>query len=164
MIQVIRRLALTIIGLSLFTPAYNPTAQAKQVAAQAKGQAAPNPLVTSMLIRSTLIAVNHANLTNNYAVLRSLSSPSFQRVNSGEKLSRVFAKLRRKKFDLSPVVLYRPILAQPATVQRDGRLRLTGFFDTKPARVAFDLLYTRLADKWKLEAIAVNVGRPAKKR
>ncbi len=162
MIRATQCLVTAITCLCLLCPLYTTSAQSKQVAVKSNGQEPPNPLVTSMLIRSTLIAVNHANLTNNYAVLRSLSSPTFQIANSGKKLRKIFAKLRGKKFDLSPVVLYRPILAQPASILKDGRLRLTGFFNTKPARVAFDLLYSRFASKWKLEAIAVNVGKPRK--
>jgi len=41
----------------------------------------PDPYKLNMLIRTTLIALNHANRTGNYTVLRDLSAPAFARTN-----------------------------------------------------------------------------------
>ena len=41
-----------------------------------------------ILIRSTLLAANHANLTGNYTVLRELGTPDFQQTNNSARHSR----------------------------------------------------------------------------
>jgi hypothetical protein len=43
-----------------------------------------------ILIRSTLLALDHANKTGNYTVLRDLGSPGFQ-TNTDARLAEIFA-------------------------------------------------------------------------
>ena len=61
-----------------------------------------------ILIRTTLVALQQANQTGNYNVLRGLTAPEFQKSNSAEKLAQSFASLRAKNFDLSGVVVLDP--------------------------------------------------------
>ena len=48
-----------------------------------------------ILIRSTLLALDHANKTGNYSVLRALGSPGFQKLTV-ERLAEIFAKQRNE--------------------------------------------------------------------
>ena len=41
-----------------------------------------------MLINSAMIALNQANATGNYTVLRDMAAPGFQRANSPERLAK----------------------------------------------------------------------------
>lgn len=109
----------------------------------------PDDFKLNILIRSTVIAVNQANKTNNYAVLRGLGSPRFQEANSAEKLGEIFEALRSTKFDLSPVLFFTPKLLQAPSLD-GGMLRLTGFFDTAPQRVSFDMLFEDVKGEWLL--------------
>ena len=91
------------------------------------------------LVRTTLLALNDANRTGNYTVLRDLAAPSFRERNSAADLAQIFAELRRARLDLSMAAIMAPELdAQPA-LDADRRLRLKGSYPTQPNRVVFDL-------------------------
>lgn len=119
--------------------------------------AAPHPNQVLILIRSTLLAVNQANLTGNYSVLRELGTPGFQQSNSSGRLSDGFKNLRDRNLDLSPVAVLTPQLN--GSVNPDGRLRLTGFFPSRPERVNFDLAYLKKNERWFIDGIALNTAR-----
>jgi len=120
----------------------------------------PDPYRLNMLIRTTLIALNHANRTGNYTVLRDLSAPAFQRTNNAARLAEIFATLRKRDLDLSPILFFQPKLSQPASINENGLLRLTGFFDTKPERISFDMLFQSVGEIWQLFGVAVDVSPP----
>ncbi|MGE0023149.1 MAG: hypothetical protein AB7S70_05890 [Hyphomicrobium sp.] len=134
-----------------------PNAGAKEAA---DAPAVPNNYTLELLIRTTIIAVNQANATGNYSVLRDLSAPSFQSANDQARLAEIFAALRARKLDLSPILVFTPKLVQPPAIGKDGRLRLTGFFDTRPERVVFDLLFEKVESKWRLFGVALDVAAP----
>jgi len=54
----------------------------------------PDQYKLNLLIRTTIIAINQANKTGNYTVVRDLAAPDFQNVNSAEKLAEIFTGLR----------------------------------------------------------------------
>src|SRR2546429_4997849 len=60
-----------------------------------------------ILIRSALLALDQANKTGNYTVLRDLGSPDFQ-ANSAARLAEIFAQQRRDNIDLSGVAGVHP--------------------------------------------------------
>ena len=129
----------------------------------------PNPLppIPSsdrliMLINSALIALNQANATGNYTVLRDMAAPGLRRANSPERLAQAFANLRSRKLDLAPVLLYEPKLYQKPEINAKGMLRITGFFPTAPERVNFDLIFQPVWGQWRLFGISANtVPAPA---
>jgi hypothetical protein len=131
-----------------------------------KGAPAPenaNPQVTLpvsveqalYLIRSTLLTLNDANRTGNYTVLRDLSAPDFQARNTAADLAQIFADLRRRNFDLFAVALAAPQLSTPPYLDPDKRLRLTGFFPTRPLQINFDLIFQIVNGHWRLFGISV---------
>src|SRR5262249_62282186 len=113
-----------------------------------------------ILIRTTLIALQQANQTGNYSVLRGLTHPDFQSANSAEKLAQIFANLRAKNFDLSGVVVLEPQLTVVPEVYENGVMRMAGFFPSVPLQVYFELQFIPVQGVWKLLAIGVNVGSP----
>ena len=82
------------------------------------------------LVRSTLMALDDANRTGNYSVLRQLASPAFQTANSAERLAEVFTSQRERNLDLSVAALGQP------RQRMDQAARPTGVFpnSTKPGR------------------------------
>ena len=119
----------------------------------------PDPVGLNLLIRSTLMALNHANLSGNYSVLRDLGAPAFQRFNSAAALSEKFSGLRKSKVDFTGIFYFNPNLSQQPTLQ-DGRfLRLTGHIPTQPYQIDFDLAYQNAEGQWQLVAIAVGVSQ-----
>ncbi|MFZ2159602.1 MAG: hypothetical protein WAV72_26250, partial [Bradyrhizobium sp.] len=51
-----------------------------------------------VLVRSALLALDQANKTGNYTVLRDLGAPAFQ-VNTAARLAEIFAKQRNDNLD-----------------------------------------------------------------
>ncbi len=127
----------------------------------------PPPEAMIIMIRSSLVALTHANQTNNYTVLNALGSQNFKTANSPARLGEIFAPFRTNKIDLAPVVFVTPQLARQPSFQ-NGRLRLVGFFPTQPMRVEYDLSFEPEGGIWRLFAISVNLtqmaGQPTQAR
>lgn len=118
----------------------------------------PDEYRLNLLIRGAIIALNQANMTGNYSVLRELGTPSFQMTNNPARLAEIFASLRARKLDLSPIMFFNPkLVAQPA-IQDNQILRLTGFFPTAPEQVNFDLAFQLFGNQWMLAGIAVSMS------
>jgi len=115
----------------------------------------PDSQGLAVLIQNTLIALNHANLTGNYSVLRDLAAPGFQKLNSPKQLAAAFADLRLRNINLSPIVLYQPKLLGNPTIDDKGFLRVAGFYDTQPLQVHFNLVFQPVAAVWRLFEISV---------
>ncbi len=128
-----------------------------QSGAPRSGPAMPDSLKMNMLIRTTLIALSQANATGNYSVLRDLGSPDFQLNNTQAKLTEAFTELRRRKLDFSPVLFFDPKLVREPTIDDAGRLRLTGFIDTQPEQVTFDMMFAQVNNEWRLFGVAVEM-------
>jgi len=110
-----------------------------------------------ILIRSALLALDQANKTGNYTVLRDLGAPGFQ-VNTAAKLAEIFAKQRNDNLDLSGVAAIDPQLSLLPQIETNGMLHMAGFFPSVPARVNFELVFAPANGQWRLFGISVNVG------
>ena len=137
----------------------------KEKPSAAQQKAAPKPTLPdayklNLLIRSTIIAVNQANQTGNYTVLRELASPNFQKGNSKAQLAKIFAALRKRNLDLTPIMFFDPKLVTAPDIDASGMLRLTGFMPTQPEQVLFDLAFESVEGKWRLFGIAIDVQPP----
>jgi hypothetical protein len=138
-------------------PAAAPAAKGQKQASPASPIAVPPPEALLALIRSALIALDHANWTDNYTVLRELGGPGLQRYSSAQ-LGTIFAGLRQQNVDLLPVAVVTPQLTQAPTISREGLLQLIGFFPTQPRRIEFHIVYQPVAQQWKLFGLTVNLA------
>jgi hypothetical protein len=118
----------------------------------------PDVYRLNIMIRSSIIALNQANETGNYTVLLDLAAPSFRAANDSSRLSQIFARLRQRNLDLSPILFFTPKLIQQPQVAPNGFLRLVGYFPTAPERVNFDLYFQMVGDEWKLFGIGVEMS------
>ena len=142
-----------------------PEAQQPFKVAQASDppQSAPRPAQIDrngviILIREALLALDQANKTGNYSVLRDLGSPSFQN-NNPARLAEIFAKQRNENVDLSGVAVIDPQLTLLPQIEASGLLHMTGFFPSVPTQVNFDLAYAAVNGQWRLFGISVALGR-----
>jgi hypothetical protein len=117
--------------------------------------AAPDSSTVLKLIWSAMAAVDHANQTGNYSVLRDLGAPSFQANNNAATLAGVFAALRAQRTDLSNALVVIPALEFAPAVLPNGLLRIRGNFPLRPNPIGFDLLYQNISGQWRLFGIAV---------
>jgi len=122
--------------------------------------ALPDDVRIVLMIRNTVLALNQANLTGNYSVLRDMGTPAFQMTNSQARLAEIFASLRGRKLDLSPVMVFNPKLLTPPALQDGQVLKLAGFFPTTPEQVRFEIAYQHYGEQWLLAGLAVSVSAP----
>ncbi|UPK00490.1 hypothetical protein IVB05_22270 [Bradyrhizobium sp. 170] len=111
-----------------------------------------------ILIRSSLLALDQANKTGNYTVLRDLGAPGFQS-NSAARLGEIFAKLRNDNLDLSGVAVIDPQLNLLPQIETNGLMRMAGFFPSVPTQVNFDLSFAPVNGQWRLFGISVSIGQ-----
>lgn len=134
--------------------------------AQQQQQAAAKPANIDrngvlMLVRSTLLALDAANKTGNYTVLRDLGAPGFQAANTAARLSEIFASQRNDKLDLSGVAVIDLQLSLLPQIEPSGMMRMAGFFPSVPSQVNFELLFAPVDSQWRLFGLSVNVGQSA---
>ncbi len=132
-------------------------AQPAQVQASAPEQAQvalPDSLTIAKLIWSTMAAVDHANATGNYSVLRDLGAPSFQANNNAATLAGVFQSVRDRRVDLSTTLLVTPSFEIGPRIE-NGLLRVRGVFPLRPTGIGFDLLFQPVQGRWALFGIAL---------
>jgi hypothetical protein len=108
------------------------------------------------LIRSTLLTLNDANRSGNYTVLRDLAAPDFQARNTAADLAQIFVDFRRNNIDLYNAALLAPELTVAPALDAEKRLRLTGFFATRPRQITFDLLFQAVGGQWRLFGISIT--------
>lgn len=113
-----------------------------------------------MLVRSTLLALDHANKTGNYTVLRDLGAPGFQ-VNTAARLAEIFAKQRGDKLDLSGVAVIDPQLSLLPQIEPNGLLHMAGFFPSVPSQVNFELMFAPVEGQWRVFGVSLSVGQSA---
>ena len=114
-----------------------------------------------MLVRSALLALDQANKTGNYTVLRDLGAPGFQAANTAAKLSEIFAQQRNDKLDLSGVAVIDPQLTLLPQIEQNGMMHMAGFFPSVPSQVNFELLFAPVEGQWRLFGLSVTVGQSA---
>jgi hypothetical protein len=137
--------------------------QSQQNPAPSAPQVAPKPAQIDrngvlMLIRSSLLALDQANKTGNYTVLRDLGAPGFQ-TNTAARLAEIFAKQRSDNLDLSGVAVIDPQLSLLPQIEANGLMHMAGFFPSVPTQVNFELMYAPVSGQWRLFGISVNIGQ-----
>lgn len=109
----------------------------------------------TVLARSTLLALQHANLTEDYAVLWRLAAPDFQKANPPARLAEIFTELRRRRLDLSIAAVTEPMWSTRPMIDGNGKLKLTGAFPARGGHLRFDLDYVPLQGLWRMTGVTV---------
>jgi len=116
---------------------------------------APNAYELTILVNASLNALNHANRTGNYSVLRDLGAPSFRHMNSQKKLEQIFAAHRRRKLDISAALLYAPVFSTAPKIDAKGFLHLKGHMPTEPFHLNFSLIFEKSDRQWRIMALSI---------
>jgi hypothetical protein len=138
-------------------------AQAPKSPAQNAAPAPPHPAQIDrngvlILVRNTILALDQANKTGNYTVLRDLGAPGFQ-ANTAARLAEIFASQRRDNLDLSGVAVIDPQLTVLPQIEANGMMRMAGFFPSVPQQVNFEMLFAPVGGQWRLFGLSVNIGQ-----
>lgn len=130
-------------------------AQAPAPAPAANQAGVPDPIVINKLVWSAMAALDQANQTGNYSVLRDMGAPSFQTNNSAATLGGIFQSLRNQQVDLGYTLVVAPTYQFPPAIVQGGLLRVRGTFPLRPATIGFDLLFQNISGQWRIFGIAV---------
>ena len=132
-------------------------------AAPAVAQKVPVPIVQEVLIKSTLMTFNDANITANYDILHAKSSKPFRDQFPPDKLKEAFKVFADNRVDLKIVSAKTPIASREPGINDNGVLILYGYFDTTPSHVYYELEFIMSDGDWKPIRIDVNVRKPDQK-
>ena len=153
----LKRAAFSLSGVALLALAGPVQAQTGSAAAPpAAAMPVPGDLELAKLIWSTIAAIDHANQSGNYSVLRDISSPAFQIANDPARLAQIFGSLRENRVDLSNSLLLAPVYNGPAQVGAGNILRVRGSFGLRPTAIAFDFEFQWFNGKWRLFGVGIS--------
>ena len=113
----------------------------------------PSQLELSKLLWSTIAAVDHANQSGNYSVLRDISAQTFQVNFNPARLTEIFAGLRNLNIDLSNALLVPPTYYEAPQMVTADAFRVRGVFQLRPISIGFDVYYQWEQGRWKLLGI-----------
>ena len=140
-----------------------PAAQAPQAKQELKMETAQ--LVG--LIKSTIMALQHANQTGNYSVLRDLGTPVFRERFDQAQLTAVFYNLRSRGINFTPILFLPANLTKQPEMTEGNELHVVGDFQTQPLRIQYDLLFLQIDGVWRINGMAVDavpVSSPQRRR
>jgi len=129
-----------------------PAAQAPQ----AKQELKMESVQLVGLIKSTIMALQHANQTGNYSVLRDLGTPVFRERFDQAQLTAVFYNLRSRGINFTPILFLPANLTKQPEMTEGNELHVVGDFQTQPLRIQYDLLFLQIDGVWRINGMAVD--------
>jgi hypothetical protein len=118
----------------------------------------PSERMLEVLVKTSLLSFNDANVTGNYTVLHDKLSKPFRQEFPPEKLKEVFKEFSEKNIDIELIAALKPAYEPPPSVDSEGKLVVKGFFPTEPNRVNFNLAFIPSDGEWKLVRLNVKLG------
>ena len=111
-----------------------------------------------VLIRTSLLTLNDAILTDNFTVLRDRISPTVRAQNTSGRLSQIFSPLTAQRLNLSAVAILSPELTKAPSIDADNRLHVSGFYPGDGIQTNFDLTFEMVRRRWRLYGLSVNIS------
>lgn len=137
--------------------AARPPAGSANTTSVHKSQTNPSLAASQIfLIRSTLSALNDANQTGNYTVLRDTAAPTFSQKYTAADLALAFTNLRNNP-RFSEACAGTPSLIEPSRSTPDGTIQFRGQMGPREAQLQFNIQYQRIANRYRLSALAVTL-------
>ena len=114
----------------------------------------PSEQFQEVLIKSTLLTFNDANLTGNYTVLHAKLAKPFRDKFGPDKLKQAFKSFADKNAEMRGIILKPPVATTATKIDERGALVVRGYFDTAPSRVFYEFDFLPSEGEWK----AINLG------
>ncbi len=115
----------------------------------------PTAKVEEVMVKTSLLTLNDANLTGNYDVLHARMAKAFRERFSADTLKQAFKSFAGHHIDAIAGMAIVP--TDDPAIDDKGALHLRGYFDTTPSRLSYELDYAVSEGEWKLIAIDVKV-------
>lgn len=119
----------------------------------------PSDAQLQEMTRTTILDFNDAIKSGDFSNFHRTVSKPFQKQASPEKMADAFKAFTEAKIDFSEVETLPATYSPPASIKRTSgvkHLQATGFYETTPRKMKFDLKYVPEGKDWKLIAIEVN--------
>ena len=113
----------------------------------------------NVLVRTTLMTFNDANMTGNYAVFIAKASKQFQSQISPEKLTASLESFRVNRLFFESVVAARYDSTEKPAIDPEGGLNLGGAFKTDAMEVKYKLRFIQNDNVWKLLGFNVDAKK-----
>ena len=120
----------------------------------------PSPFLQEVLIKTTLLTLNDANITGNYTVLHAKAAKPMREQFTPDKLKQIFKGFGEQKIDWSVIAAKTPITTSETKIDERGALVLRGRFDTSPNWVIYQLDFLPSEGEWKPIKLNVDVRKP----
>jgi hypothetical protein len=117
----------------------------------------PSAKDQEVLIKTSLLSLNDANMTGNYAVLHAKLSKPFREQFSPDRLKQSFKEFADKKIDWEAVVAMSPVPTKDPHIDGRGALVLRGYFDAGAKHVVYALDFIPSEGEWKPIKLNVRV-------
>lgn len=108
----------------------------------------PSAQYQEILIKTSLLRPNDANLTGNYAVLHAELAKPFRDQFTPEQLKQAFKTFADQKPDWGLIATKPPIASSEAKIDSRGGLKLRHYFDTRPNRLSYELDFLSSVGEW----------------
>ena len=118
----------------------------------------PSERALEVLVKTSLLSFNDANVTGNYAVLHEKLSKPFRQEFPPEKLKEAFKEFSEKNIDIELIAALKPTYEPLPSIDSEGKLVVKGYFPTEPIRVNFNLAFIPSDGEWKLIRLNVKLG------
>lgn len=142
-----------LLGAAIVGGAAVPAHAQGTIQAPLSSRPVPDQLELAKTIWSTLLAVDHANRSGNYSVLRDMSAQGFQINNDAARLAQLFSGLRESRVDLANTLVIAPTFFEPPRQIQADVFQVKGVFQLRPTAIQFDLYYQWEQGRWKLFGI-----------
>jgi len=118
----------------------------------------PSAIMQEILIKTSLLTFNDANLTGNYTVLHAKLAKAFRDKITPDRLKQEFKAFADQKADFGLIAAMPPIASSEATINSArGSLELRGYFATKPNRVTYEIDFLPSEGQWKPALFDVRI-------
>ena len=145
----IRSIAHVIIAMVMMAACFAP----------ANAASVPSDDEQEVLIRTTLMTFNDANMTGIYSVLHAKASKEVQAQLSIEKLFETFKPFRTNQLFFEDIIYEDYDSYEDAKFDDEGALVLAGVFKTDSVRVKYRLRFVKNDASWKWLGINANVEK-----
>jgi hypothetical protein len=112
-----------------------------------------------VLVRSTLMTFNDANMSGNYSVLWAKSARQFQSQVPVEKFASAFEKFRLNELYFEDIINKKNESTEKPVIDANGVLTLAGVIKSDDMRVKYQLRFVQNEKAWKLVGINVDATK-----
>lgn len=119
-----------------------------------------NAAVLSLMVRSALIALDHANRTGDYSVFHAMLVPAQRNRFTPADYAEHYAPLRKAKLALLPALAAKMQFTKPPHLDKGGLLHIEGRFLTQPKNLGFRTVFMQENKEWMLLTLKVGTIEP----